>query len=136
MSEDNVLHHHDDQEKQDAKEYTVCIFDLSSEQKNEVTERVTGFYSLEHANAFAKMYVRDSIERCRVPGASRQEVFDAWSAFGEDAKVVNTQQDEGWNSEDSIMMFIENVATPMERDWRAIDPRRLVEDDEFPKDDQ
>lgn len=132
----NNLQNQEDQNKEDDREYNVQIFDLSSEQKNKVTEVVAGFYSLEHANAFAKTYVRDSVERCRIPGASRQEIFDAWSVFGEDAKVVDSQEKENWDSSDSIMMFIENVATPMERDWRALDPRRLVEEDDFPEDDK
>ncbi len=41
------------------------------------------------ANAFARRYVRDSVERCRVPGATAKEVLEAWFAFGEDAEVID-----------------------------------------------
>ncbi len=137
MKDENNLQNHGDQKQLlNDKEYMVYIFDLSNEHKDEVMEIVTGFYSLEHANAFAKSYVHDSVERCRISGASCQEIFDAWLAFGEDVKVINTENDEGWDSSDSIMMFIENTATPMERDWRALDPRRLIKEDEFFEDEK
>lgn len=125
-----------DQDKTEQNKYIVHILDLSSDQKDKTAEIVTGFYNLEHANAFVKSYVRDSVERCRIPGATRQEIFDAWSAFGEDAKVINAEEGEAWNSADAIMMFIETAATSMERDWRSLDPRRLVEDDEFLEDEE
>lgn len=123
-----------DHEEED--KVVVHILDLSSDQKDKIAEIVTGFYNLEHANAFVKAYVRDSVERCRIPGATRQEVFDAWSAFGEDAEVINGSEEDKWSSSDFIMAFIENIASPMERDWRSLDPRRLVEDDEFLEDNE
>lgn len=116
-------------------EYTVHVFDLSSDAEDKVVEIINDFYNEEHATVFAHAYVRASVERCRIPGATNQEIFDAWSAFGEDVKVM--KKDEFvWNSSDEIMGFVENIATPMECDWRSLDPRRLVDEDEFPEDDE
>lgn len=117
-------------------DYVVEVLDLSSDWKDSAAETIVGFYTLEHAKAFARAYVRDSIERCRIPGGSEAEILDAWSAFGEDARVVRVEGGVEWQSSDSIMMFIENKATLMERDWRKLDPRRLVEEDEFFEEDE
>lgn len=116
-------------------EYTVHIFDLSSDADDKEVEVIDDFSSQEHAVVFAHAYVRASVERCRVPGVTVQEVLDAWSAFGEDAKVME-KEEEIWNSSDEIMSFVENEATAMECDWRSLDPRRLVDEDEFPEDDE
>ncbi|CAI3926427.1 unnamed protein product [Commensalibacter communis] len=118
----------------DKGEYKVHVFDLSSDAEDKVVEIIDGFYNEEHAIVFAHAYVRASVERCRIPGATNQEIVDAWSAFGEDIKVMK-KEEIVWNSSDDIMSFVENVATPMECDWRSVDPRRLVEEDEFPEDD-
>lgn len=116
-------------------EYTVHIFDLSSNADDKEVEVIDDFSSQEHATVFAHAYVRASVERCRVPGVTNQEVYDAWFAFGEDVKVMKKEEDI-WNSSDEIMSFVENQATPMECDWRSLDPRRLVDEDEFPEDDE
>ncbi|CAI3929155.1 unnamed protein product [Commensalibacter communis] len=118
----------------DKGEYKVHVFDLSSDAEDKVVEIIDGFYNEEHAIVFAHAYVRASVERCRIPGVTNQEIVDAWSAFGEDIKVMK-KEETVWNSSDEIMSFVENVATPMECDWRSLDPRRLVEEDEFPEDD-
>jgi len=107
----------------------VRIIDLSGASEGGTVEEVKDFLDLLHANAFARAYVRDSIERCRLPGATGREVIEAWFAFGEDAEVLDAG-DEGWKSANELDEFASTPATPMERDWRAIDPRRLVEDDE------
>ena len=67
--------------------WKVRIMDLSGGAQDNITEEVGGFDTLMHANAFARRYVRDSIERCRVPGMSAKDVLEAWFAFGEDAVV-------------------------------------------------
>lgn len=123
------------EESNEKGEYTVHIFDLSSDTDDKVVEIIDGFYNEEHATVFAHAYVRASVENCRIPGVSAQEVLDAWSAFGEDAKVIKKEENV-WNSSDEIMSFVENEATPMECDWRSLDPRRLVDEDEFPEDDE
>jgi len=109
--------------------YAVRIIDLSGASEDDFVEEVKPFYDLAHANAFARAYVRDSVERCRTPGASGREVLEAWFAFGEDAVVVDAGED-GWKSANELDDFAADPASVMERDWRALDPRRLVEDEE------
>src|SRR5689334_6165358 len=89
--------------------WRVRILDLSGSAQDNITEEIGGFDTLMHANAFARRYVRDSVERCRVPGMSSKDVLEAWFAFGEDA------------------VFVDAGASAEERDWRSLDPRR----DEF-----
>lgn len=118
--------------------WTVRIIDLSgaSDADDDTVEVVKDFIDLMHANAYARSYVRDSIERCRTPGASSKDVLENWFAFGENAEVVDAG-DDGWKSSTELEDFAASPATPMERDWRAIDPRRLVDDEEIagPPDD-
>lgn len=105
--------------------WRVRILDLSGASENNVTEEVGGFASLMQANAFARAYVRDSLERCRAPGMSGKEVLEAWFAFGEDAEVADAA-DGGWRSAAELHDFAERPARPDERDWRGLDPRRIA----------
>ncbi|MDA8248245.1 MAG: hypothetical protein M0Z28_03630 [Rhodospirillales bacterium] len=109
--------------------WRVRILDLSGGAEDNVVEEVTGFPTLMQANAFARRYVRDSVERCRAAGLSSREVLDAWFAFGEDAEVVEAG-DAGWRSGTELADFADRPAGEEERDWRAIDPRRDVDPDE------
>lgn len=116
--------------------WKVRILDLSGGAEDNIVEEVGVFHDLAHANAFARAYVRDSVERCRVPGASAKDVLDTWMSFGEDAVVVDAEED-GWRSANELDDFTATPATPMERDWRMLDPRRLVDGEEvlFEEDD-
>ncbi|GBQ12732.1 hypothetical protein [Swaminathania salitolerans] len=107
----------------------VRILDNSGGAEEGIVEEVKDFQDLAHANAFARAYVRDSMERCRTGGAVGREVLESWFSFGEDAIVVEAGED-GWKSANELEDFAAAPATPMERDWRMLDPRRLVEDDE------
>jgi len=113
--------------------WRVRILDLSGGAQDTITEEVGGFDTLMHANAFARRYVRDSVERCRAPGMSSKEVLEAWFAFGEDAVVVDAEEG-GWKSATELGDFVDTRASSEDRDWRSIDPRRddveLGEDDE------
>ncbi len=114
--------------------WRVRILDLSGGAQDNITEEVDGFDTLMHANEFARRYVRDSVERCRVPGMSTKDVLEAWFAFGEDAVVVDAAEG-GWKSATELGDFVDSPASEEERDWRSIDPRRddstgLDEDDE------
>jgi hypothetical protein len=118
--------------------WVVRIRDLSADDPSapEAVEDVPGFASLMHANAFARRYVRDSVERCRVPGATAEEVAADWHAFGEDAEVADAAE-AGWKSAAELSHF---AATPApagdeERDWRSLDPRRDEDDDDDDDDD-
>lgn len=109
--------------------WRVRILDLSGGAENNVVEEIAGFPTLMQANAFARRYVRDSIERCRVPGMDTKQVLETWFAFGEDAEVVDAGTD-GWRSASELGDFVDRRAGEEERDWRALDPRRLGDDDE------
>jgi hypothetical protein len=109
--------------------WRVRILDLSGASADNVVEEVGGFPTLMQANAFARAYVRDSVERCRVPGASAKDVLDAWFAFGEDVEVVDAGES-AWRSASELGDFVANRAGESERDWRALDPRRDGDDDD------
>lgn len=109
--------------------WRVRILDLSGGAERNIVEEVGGFPTLMQANAFARRYVRDSIELCRMPGMDAKQVLEAWFAFGEDAEVVDAG-DGGWRSATELGDFVERCAGAEERDWRALDPRRLNEDED------
>ncbi len=103
--------------------WRVRILDLSADSADNVLEIVSGFPTLMQANAFARRYVRDSVERCRLPGATPNEVLEAWFAFGEDAELVD-EDEQGWRSANELHDFAARPGEEEERDWRALDPRR------------
>nr|WP_279184464.1 hypothetical protein [Acetobacter syzygii] len=113
-----------------AQGWKVRILDLSGGAEDNIVEDIGIFHDLAHANAFARAYVRDSVERCRTPGASAKDVLETWTSFGEDAIVVDAGED-GWRSANELDDFTATPATPMERDWRMLDPRRLVDGEEI-----
>lgn len=102
--------------------WKVRILDLSGGAEDNIVEEVKGFPTLMQANAFARAYVRDSVERCRAPGLAARDVLDTWFAFGEDAEVVDAGED-GWRSGAELSDFADRPASEDECDWRAYDPR-------------
>ncbi len=109
--------------------WRVRILDLSGASRDDVVEEVGGFPTLPLANAFCRAYVRDSIERCRLPGATSREVLAAWFAYGEDAEVIEAGED-GWRSANELDVFAGARGSEIERDWRSLDPRRTAAGDE------
>jgi hypothetical protein len=110
--------------------YEVRIRDLSGANGSEPVEVIRGFGTLEHANAFARRYVRDSVERCRVSGMTPEQVLESWFTFGEDAEIGG-RDDQAWRSATELHDFARNpVYDAEERNWRALDPRRDAEGDE------
>lgn len=109
--------------------WRVRILDMSGGAEDNVVEEIAGFPTIMQANEFARRYVRDSIERCRSPGASASDVLNAWFAFGEDAVVVDAGE-AGWTSAGPIRDFAEQPARGEARDWRALDPRLHEDDDD------
>jgi hypothetical protein len=106
----------------------VQIMDMSGANGADPVETVTGFEDIEHANAFARRYVRDSVERCRAPGLDAKAVLDAWFAFGEDAEVLGAG-DDGWVSRSELKDFADTpVRDAEDRNWRLLDPRRDADD--------
>ena len=102
--------------------WRVRILDLSGGAEDNIVEDVPGFLSLEHANLFARRYVRDSMERCRAQGMDAKSVLDAWFAFGEDAVVLEAEG-AGWSSAAELQDFAARRAEMADRDWRSLDPR-------------
>ncbi len=109
--------------------WRVRILDLSGGAQDNVVEEIGGFPTLMQANAFARRYVRDSVELCRGQGLTTKEVLEAWFAFGEDAEVVDAGES-GWRSATELGDFVDSPAGAEDRDWRALDPRRDEADDE------
>ncbi len=109
--------------------WRVRILDLSGGAEDNIVEEVEGFPTLMHANAFARRYVRDSVERCRAPGMTAKDVLEAWFAFGEDAVVIDSGEG-GWRSGAELGTFVDHRAGAEERDWRSLDPRKMDLDDE------
>ena len=110
--------------------FEVRIMDLSGANGSEPVETVRGFTTLAHANAFARRYVRDSMERCRTAGLTADAVIAAWFAFGEDAEVTGGAE-EAWRSAAELSDFAARAPLDAEeRNWRAIDPRRDEPDDD------
>jgi len=109
--------------------WRVRILDLSGGAEDNIVEDVPGFLSLEHANLFARRYVRDSMERCRARGMEAKAVLDAWFAFGEDAEVLDAAEG-GWRSATELHDFAARRAAMADRDWRSIDPRAVRGDEE------
>ncbi len=108
----------------------VRILDLSGANGSDPVEIVQGFLGIEHANAFARRYVRDSLERCRAAGMAADEVLEAWFAFGEDAEVAGAG-DQAWKSATELHAFAESpLRDAEERNWRVLDPRRGDDEDE------
>ena len=109
-------------------EFAVQIMDLSGANGSDPVETVIGFITIEHANAFARRYVRESVERCRAPGADAKATLDAWFAYGEDAEVLGAG-DDAWVSRSELKDFADTpVRDAEERNWRVLDPR--LDDDE------
>lgn len=109
--------------------WRVRILDLSGGAEDNIVEEIGPFESVEDANAFARRYVRDSVERCRAPGLDAKGVLEAWFAFGEDAEVLEAG-DEGWRSAAELSDFAVRKASARDRDWRSLDPRGLEDEDE------
>ena len=102
--------------------WRVRILDLSGGAEDNISEEVAGFLTIMHANAFARRYVRDSVERCRAPGMDTKNLLETWFAFGEDAEVLEAG-DQGWRSATELGDFADRPAGAEERDWRSLDPR-------------
>ena len=113
-----------------ARGISVRIMDLSGANGADAVEEVSGFGSLGHANMFARRYVRDSLERCRARGMKPEEVLSTWFTFGEDAEVIGGGTG-AWSSKSELKDFSERPLRESEqRDWRAIDPRRALDEEE------
>jgi hypothetical protein len=113
----------------------VRIMDLSGGNGAEPVETIRGFLTIEHANAFARRYVRDSLELCRAGGLKADAVLSAWFAYGEDAEVEGAG-DDAWRSANELHDFAARAPRDAEeRNWRALDPRRDAAAEEAAEED-
>ncbi len=103
--------------------WRVRILDLSADSSDNVVEEIAGFPTLMHANAFARRYVRDSVELCRSSDVDGRKVLELWFLYGENAEVVDAGE-AGWQSGTELSDFADHPASDEDRDWRALDPRR------------
>ncbi len=102
--------------------WRVRILDQSGGAEDGISEEIGGFPTLMQANAFARAYVRDSIELCREPGMEPRDILARWFAMGEDAQVIEAGE-QGWQSANELSDFAGRPAGAAERDWRSLDPR-------------
>ncbi len=109
--------------------WRVRILDLSGGAEDNIVEEIRGFPTLMQANAFARRYVRDSVELCRATGAVGKPVLDVWFAFGEDAHAIDAG-DDTWRSAAELAVFADSPASAEDRDWRSLDPRTAGDDDD------
>lgn len=107
--------------------WRVRILDQSGGAEDGISEEIDGFPTLMQANAFARAYVRDSVELCREPGMDARDILARWFAMGEDAQVIEAGE-QGWQSANELAAFADRPAGASERDWRSLDPR--IEDAE------
>src|ERR1700751_2034034 len=109
--------------------WRVRILDLSGGAQDNIVEEIGGFETLMQANGFARRYVRDSVERCRVPGMTAKEVLEAWFAYGEDAEIIDAGES-GWRSATELGDFVGNSAGAEGPGLRSVGPRRIDDADE------
>jgi hypothetical protein len=99
------------------EDFAVLIIDMFH--YDEESEMVLGgFPSFDLAKEFARRRVRDSVELFRQPEQSRDALKRMWYMFGEDASVL--QSDPHYCASSELDFFIDNPATPDERDWKAV----------------
>jgi len=100
----------------ESKTYAVRILDMFHYQDPEHELLIDGFPSLALAIEYARRRVWDSVEECRGPDCSKDELRRRWVTFGEDAIVVGGN----YAGSHEIEFFVDNPATPEQRDWPAI----------------
>ena len=104
------------------KTYSVLIID-NFHMDPEHDYKIGGFPTLELAKEFAGRYVRDSIESMRKPGQTAEELRKAWYQFGEAAVVLGGD----YKASSELDFFIDNPATPEQRDWQAVKAQAGIE---------
>lgn len=71
--------------------YTVLIIDMAHYDADE-EHAVGDFQTFEAAKAYARRFVRRSVEDLRAPNQSAAELRRLWHSFGEDAVVVGGEE--------------------------------------------
>ncbi|MDT5272474.1 MAG: hypothetical protein QOH49_4660 [Acidobacteriota bacterium] len=71
--------------------YSVLIIDMAHYDADE-EQTVGGFQTFEAAKAYARQFVRRSVEDLRAPNQSAADLRRLWHSFGEDAVVVGGEE--------------------------------------------
>ncbi len=71
--------------------YSVLIIDMAHYDAEE-EQTIGGFQTFEAAKAYARRFVRRSVEDLRAPHQSAEELRRLWHVFGEDALVVGGEE--------------------------------------------
>jgi nucleotide-binding universal stress UspA family protein len=88
--------------------YYVLIIDMAHYDAEE-EQTVGGFETFEAAKAYARDFVRRSVEDLRAPNQSAEDLRRLWHHFGEDAVVVGGEERyAGWHD---LAVFIERPET-------------------------
>ena len=100
------------------KTFSVLVYDMYD--YGEVAT-VDGFKSFESAREYARRRTRDSVENERPASTDAKDLHDRWFMFGEDCQVIGGEE---YSGEDDLDFFIANPATPGERNWLSLTPRK------------
>jgi phage gpG-like protein len=71
--------------------YSVLIIDMAHYDADE-EQAVGSFQTFEEAQAYARRFVKRSVEDLRAPNQSAEELRRLWYSFGEDAAVVGGEE--------------------------------------------
>jgi len=96
--------------------YAVRILDMAHYPDSEHEMLIEGFPSLVLATEYARRRVWASVEECRSPNSSREQIRRSWWLFGEDAIVIGGD----YAGSHEIDFFVDHPAGPVQRDWKAI----------------
>jgi hypothetical protein len=108
--------------------YSVLVFEHSHAPDPDASWSIHGFPTLELAVEFARRWTRDSLEENRSIAGGRAETLRSWLSWGENALVYGEAGAILYNARDEVDRFVDNPATPDERDWKAIKKRAGLEE--------
>jgi ADP-ribose pyrophosphatase YjhB (NUDIX family) len=106
--------------EQPPRTYFVRVFDNFHRTDPDEQFEVEGFPTLAAARAYALARVRSSVEGLRKPGLSKDALYKAWKALGEEAMVEGGE----YIGLAHFDTFWRNPATEAETNYLALDPRR------------
>jgi len=103
------------------------VFDHWDYPDDDCMDWVSGFPTFESARDYARARTRASVEECRKPGQTPEQLRQAWGSFGEccSVYVVGADGQRCYNGRDEIDFFVSHAATATETDWATIEPPRV-----------
>lgn len=100
--------------------FTVLVLDKAHAGEPDGERIVPGFATLAAATDYAVARVRDSVEELRAADQDAAKLRALWQVYGEECVVIGASVRGG----DLLDLFIAEPASPAERDWKALVPRR------------